>query len=135
MLVQLKVQKRRLFLCPRHHFSWHPTTRGIGLFALIRSDDLGCLLAMEACASSHHWARAIGELGHEVRLIAPVYVSRSSSDRRTTWPKAAAALFAEPAAVSPDGDHVGVMEQPVRWIAVATTASPKTPPHLLTALF
>ena len=28
-----------------------------------------CLVAMEACASSHHWARAIGELGHEVRLI------------------------------------------------------------------
>ena len=33
-----------------------------------------CLVAMEACASSHHWARAIGELGHEVRLIPPAYV-------------------------------------------------------------
>ena len=29
---------------------------------------------MEACASAHHWAREIGELGHEVRLIAPAYV-------------------------------------------------------------
>ena len=29
---------------------------------------------MEACASAHHWARAIGELGHEVRLIPPAYV-------------------------------------------------------------
>ena len=29
---------------------------------------------MEACASAHHWARQIGELGHEVRLIAPIYV-------------------------------------------------------------
>jgi hypothetical protein len=29
---------------------------------------------MEACASSHHWARQIGALGHEVRLIAPIYV-------------------------------------------------------------
>jgi transposase len=30
-----------------------------------------CVVAMEACASSHHWARQIGALGHEVRLIAP----------------------------------------------------------------
>src|SRR5918998_1785570 len=33
-----------------------------------------CLVAMEACASSHHWDRAIGELGHSVRLIPPAYV-------------------------------------------------------------
>lgn len=29
---------------------------------------------MEACASSHHWGRAIGDLGYEVRLIPPAYV-------------------------------------------------------------
>ena len=33
-----------------------------------------CMVAMEACTSAHHWARAIGELGHDVRLIAPTYV-------------------------------------------------------------
>ena len=33
-----------------------------------------CLVAMEACASAHHWAREIGALGHETRLIAPAYV-------------------------------------------------------------
>jgi transposase len=33
-----------------------------------------CRVAMEACASAHHWARVIGELGHEVRLISPAYV-------------------------------------------------------------
>ena len=33
-----------------------------------------CVVAMEACASSHHWGRAIGDLGHEVRLIPPVNV-------------------------------------------------------------
>jgi transposase len=33
-----------------------------------------CLVAMEACASAHHWGRAIGDLGHEVRLIPPAYV-------------------------------------------------------------
>ena len=33
-----------------------------------------CLIGMEACASSHHWAREIAALGHEVRLIPPTYV-------------------------------------------------------------
>jgi transposase len=33
-----------------------------------------CLVAIEACASAHYWGRAIGELGHEVRLIPPAYV-------------------------------------------------------------
>ncbi|MBN8974975.1 MAG: IS110 family transposase [Rhizobiales bacterium] len=33
-----------------------------------------CMVAMEACGAAHHWAREIGALGHEVRLIAPIYV-------------------------------------------------------------
>jgi transposase len=33
-----------------------------------------CLVGMEACASAHHWARALGALGHEVKLIPPQYV-------------------------------------------------------------
>ena len=33
-----------------------------------------CIVAMEACAGAHYWAREIGKLGHRVRLIAPVYV-------------------------------------------------------------
>ena len=33
-----------------------------------------CVVAMEACASAHYWGREIGRLGHQVRLIAPVYV-------------------------------------------------------------
>lgn len=33
-----------------------------------------CLIGMEACATSHHWAREITALGHEVRLIPPAYV-------------------------------------------------------------
>lgn len=33
-----------------------------------------CVVAMEACGGAHHWAREIGALGHEVRLIAPIYV-------------------------------------------------------------
>ncbi|MFA9562759.1 MAG: IS110 family transposase [Nitrospirota bacterium] len=33
-----------------------------------------CTVAMEACASAHHWGREFGRLGHDVRLIAPIYV-------------------------------------------------------------
>ncbi len=33
-----------------------------------------CLVGMEACATSHHWAREIGALGHRVRLMPPRYV-------------------------------------------------------------
>ena len=33
-----------------------------------------CLVAMEACAGAHYWAREIGALGHETRLIPPAYV-------------------------------------------------------------
>ena len=32
------------------------------------------IVAMEACATAHGWGRAIQELGHEVRLIPPIYV-------------------------------------------------------------
>ena len=34
----------------------------------------GCAVAMEACASAHYWGREILALGHEVKLIPPIYV-------------------------------------------------------------
>jgi transposase len=33
-----------------------------------------CVVAMEACAGAHHWARELARLGHTVRLIPPAYV-------------------------------------------------------------
>ena len=33
-----------------------------------------CVVAMEACASAHHWGREIAALGHEVKLIPPAHV-------------------------------------------------------------
>ena len=33
-----------------------------------------CLVGIEACATSHHWAREIEALGHQVRLMPPRYV-------------------------------------------------------------
>ena len=45
-----------------------------------------CLVVMETCGGAHHWGREIQPLGHEVRLIAPIYVKafakRHKSDAR-----------------------------------------------------
>ncbi len=32
------------------------------------------MVAMEACAGAHYWGREIAALGHEVRLVPPIYV-------------------------------------------------------------
>ena len=43
-----------------------------------------CLIGMEACASAHHWARALAKLGHDVRLMPAKdvkgYVKRNKND-------------------------------------------------------
>jgi len=43
-----------------------------------------CRVGMEACATSHHWARELKRLGHDVRLMPPTYVKayvkRSKND-------------------------------------------------------
>ncbi len=43
-----------------------------------------CLVAMEACAGAHHWARQLMALGHAVRLIPPSrvkpFVGRQKND-------------------------------------------------------
>ena len=33
-----------------------------------------CLIGIEACGTSHYWARELAALGHEVRLMPPAYV-------------------------------------------------------------
>lgn len=33
-----------------------------------------CLIGMEACGSSHHWARKLSEFGHTVNLMSPQFV-------------------------------------------------------------
>ncbi len=43
-----------------------------------------CLVGIEACATAHHWAREIEQLGHEVRLMpasyVKAYVKRNKND-------------------------------------------------------
>lgn len=45
-----------------------------------------CVVAMEASSSAHFWARRLRELGHDVRLIPPIYVKpyvvRNKNDAR-----------------------------------------------------
>lgn len=50
------------------------------------------IVAMEACGSSHHWARQLSSLGHEVRLIATKFVKpfvkgnkSDAADARAIW--------------------------------------------------
>jgi transposase len=38
------------------------------------ADQVPCVVAMEACATSHHWGRVAMEHGHDVRLIPANYV-------------------------------------------------------------
>lgn len=33
-----------------------------------------CLIGMEACSGAHYWARELGKLGHDVRIMAPKFV-------------------------------------------------------------
>jgi transposase len=35
-----------------------------------------CLVGIEACGTSHHWARELIKLGREVRLMSPAHVKR-----------------------------------------------------------
>ncbi|MFZ4783737.1 MAG: IS110 family transposase [Armatimonadaceae bacterium] len=44
--------------------------RVVAFFTKLQS----CRVGIEACASSHHWARELTALGHEVKLMPPAYV-------------------------------------------------------------
>ena len=35
-----------------------------------------CIVGLEACATAHYWARELGALGHEVRLMPAQYVEQ-----------------------------------------------------------
>ena len=41
-------------------------------------------VSWQACASSHHWGREIGKLGHAVKLVPPIYeaVREAAEERR-----------------------------------------------------
>jgi transposase len=57
-----------------------PRSRMLEFFGKLPATVIG----IEACGGAHHWARVLGELGHEVKLIAPQlvkpYVKRGKND-------------------------------------------------------
>lgn len=78
-----------------------------------------CIVAMEACATSHFWGRFAGAEGHEVRLIWPIYVK--PFEKRQKNDAADAAAIAE-AAVRPNLHFVAVKsaEHQARAVAYRT---------------
>jgi len=53
--------------------------------ATLLGEQPACIVAMEACATSHHWGRMAQSHGHEVRLVPAAYVKpfvkRQKNDR------------------------------------------------------
>ena len=78
-----------------------------------------CIVAMEACATSHFWGRIAQGRGHEVRLIPPIYVKPFVKRQKND--AADAAAIAE-AAVRPNMHYVAVKsaEHQARAVAYRT---------------
>lgn len=64
-----------------------------------------CIVAMEACATSHYWGRLAQSCGHDVRLIPPIYVKPFVKRQKND--AADAAAIAE-AVLRPNIHYVGV---------------------------
>ena len=78
-----------------------------------------CIVAMEACATSHYWGRMARASGHEVRLIPPIYVKPFVKRQKND--AADAAAIAE-AAVRPNMHCVAVKSAEHQARAVAFRA-------------
>jgi transposase len=64
-----------------------------------------CVVVLEACAASHHWARQISACGHQVRPIAPQHVKPYRRGQKNDYRDAEAIISA---AISPGMHFVGV---------------------------
>lgn len=64
--------------------------------ATLLGEQPACVVAMEACATSHHWGRVAQSHGHEVRLVPAAYVKpfvkRQKNDRADAEAIAEAAM-------------------------------------------
>ena len=56
----------------------------------LHSDQPACVVAMEACATSHHWGRVEIAHGHQVRLIPANYVKPFVKRQKNDFADAAA---------------------------------------------
>nr|WP_300315828.1 hypothetical protein [Halomonas sp.] len=53
-------------------------TRAKWLHAIVKRVPVGAEIGMEACATSHYWARELQARGYQVKLIAAQFVSNRS---------------------------------------------------------
>jgi transposase len=83
------------------------------------SSQAPCIVAMEACATSHYWGRVAQGSGHDVRLIPPIYVKPFVKRQKND--AADAAAIAE-AVLRPNIHYVGVKsaEHQARAVAFRT---------------
>lgn len=83
------------------------------------SEQSPCIVAMEACATSHFWGRFAQGHGHDVRLIPPIYVKPFVKRQKND--AADAAAIAE-AALRPNMHYVAVKsaEHQARAVAFRT---------------
>ena len=70
--------------------------------AALLAEQPACIVAMEACATSHHWDRVAQRHGHEVRLVPAAYVKRQKNDRADS--EAIAEAASRPSMSYPSGD-------------------------------
>jgi transposase len=56
-----------------------------------------CVVGMEACASSHHWARELIALGHEVKLMPALAATPHAAATRSALPADGATVTCYPA--------------------------------------
>lgn len=57
-------------------------------FLAFMQSQPACIVAMEACATAHHWARILAAIGHQVRLIAPKFVKPSVKSQKNDMAEA-----------------------------------------------
>lgn len=84
--------------------------------ATLLADQPACIVAMEACATSHHWGRVAQRHGHEVRLVPAAYVKPFVKRQKND--KADAEAIAE-AALRPTMRFVAVKSAEIQGRAVA----------------
>lgn len=86
------------------HYVWRRKLSRSKLLATVAGLE-PCRIVLEACAASHHWARQMQALGHQVQLIAAQHVKPYRRGQKNDYRDAEAIVSA---ALSPGLHFVGV---------------------------
>ena len=87
-----------------HKYVWRRRCSRSKLLSTLAKKE-SCVVVLEACAASHHWARQISAYGHQVRLIAPQHVTPYRRGQKNDYRDAEAIISAT---LSPGMHFVGV---------------------------